>query len=457
MIGTPTPRGRRAPATEGGGPPRRAVGAELDALFADLHGRGLFDGAVVAGDTRGVVWEGGFGLAEADEGIPFTPDTPADGASLAKTFTAALVFALEAEGSLHLDEPVRRHLPELPYDRLTLRHLLSHSSGLVEFDALAAFLPPEEVRTTEGFLRILAERTPAPAFEPGAAFEYHNLGFDLAALAAARAAGSTYEALLCERFFEPLGLTSAFLRPGRLSEFPGVRTRGYRRVEGRLEPNDVFDLEGFHGGSNLYLSARDLHRWNRWFLSPERPGAGPASAFAAIGGGRSGLTLGSWYRAGESAWYSGHLQGFHSEVFRDERAGWSLVYVSNNTMEPWLQKALVRAMHRVALGDHAPALEAPATVRVDPARRAAVAGPWEPGEGSRVAIRADGQALSWIRDGLAFPMYQVDPRAFYVPGLDLGVGFGAGPGGPVARIHVSSNVRESWGVRAESPSGRRPS
>jgi CubicO group peptidase (beta-lactamase class C family) len=66
---------------------------QLEALFADLHGRGLFEGAVVVSDRRGVVFEKGYGYADAARQVPFTPDTPADGGSLAKTFTAALLIA----------------------------------------------------------------------------------------------------------------------------------------------------------------------------------------------------------------------------------------------------------------------------------------------------------------------------------------------------------------------------
>ena len=60
-------------------------------------------------------------------------------------------------------------------------------------------------------------------------------------------------------------MTSTFLRPARFADWPGVRTLGYRRAGDSLVVHDVFDNEGFYGGSNLYFSARDLHRWSRSF------------------------------------------------------------------------------------------------------------------------------------------------------------------------------------------------
>ena len=424
----------------------RTADHRLDALFSDLHRRGLFDGAVVVGRGTEIVWEKGFGYANVERQVPFKPDTPADGGSLAKTFTATLVLILEREGLIDLDAPAQRWLPELPYRDITLRHLLSHSSGLpvADYDYFDPFLPKDRLRTTEELLRVLAEQRPPLAFAPGTRYDYSSLGFDFAALAAARAAGKLLPALLTERFFAPLELSSAFLRPGRLSEFSGARTLGYRNGQ----VFDVFDMEAFHGGSNIYISARDLHRWNASFFSGEWPAT--TLQRARIGGNVSGLTLGSWYSSGGSYWYSGHLQGFHCEVFRDMRSRVSIVYVSNNTIEPWLQKAIVRAVNGRAHGPLMP----PATDEVRSEERPALAGEWRMPDGRILAIQPAGTALFITRDGVAYRMVPVSSRAFYVPGLDYMIGFARGADGRFARIHISSNVEESWGVLTPAPPER---
>lgn len=425
----------------------------LESLFADLHGRGLFDGAVVVHDRRGV-FSRGYGYADLERQVPFTPDTPADGASLAKTFTVALLLSLQGDGVLDLDDPARRFLPELPYPQVTLRHLITHSSAIpvLDYDFFDADIPADQDRTTDALLRVLAARAPALAAPPGTTFEYNNLAFDLAALAAARAAGSSYAALVRERFFEPLDLRSAFVRPARLRDFPGVRTLAYRRADDTLERHDVFDREGFHGGSNIYLSARDLDRWNASFLhAPVLRPAELALALqpAAIGHGTSGLSLGSWYHSGDghAFWYSGHLQGFHSEAFRDLAAGHSIVYISNNTLEPWLQKALVRAVREVLAGRSVPPLAAPPTDRLSEAEHASLAGRWTLPQGDNLVIESAGAGLHVVRHGVRYRMFPASAAAFYVPGLDFMLGFARGAGGAVTRIHLSSNVEEHWGAR----------
>jgi hypothetical protein len=240
------------------------------------------------------------------------------------------------------------------------------------------------------------------------------------ALAASHAAASTYAELLQERVFGPLSIASAFVRPGRFADFPGVRTLGYRRVNGKPERNDVFEGEGFHGGSNVYISARDLHRWNLSFLtSPvlEPSALSTALDFARIGTAESGLTLGNWYRTpdGSAFWYSGHLQGFHSEVFRDMRARRSIVYVSNNTMQSWLQKAFVRAIHAILDGADAPAMNAPAVDDVAPEDLASLTGTWKAEDGP-AGIERTGDHLSMMHNGVGYRMVQVERRMFYVPG-----------------------------------------
>ncbi len=430
--------------------------ARLEAFFRDLHARGLFDGAVVVSDANGPIFERGFGFANAERKLRFTPDTPADGASLAKTFTAALVLALHHDRILDLDTSAQRLLPELPYAGVTLRHLLSHTSGIpvAGYEFFDSYIPSTRVRTTETLLRVLAEKRPALKSAPGATFEYSSFGYDLAALAAARAGAKPYVELLRERFFAPLGITSAFVRPARLHDFPGVRTLAYRRRGATSTLNDVFDFEGFHGGSNIYLSTRDLDRWNRSFLPGTRqtPGGAAALEVARIGSSPSGLTLGSWYRTpdGSAFWYSGHLQGFHSEAFREAQTGRSIVYMSNNTIEPWLQKGIVRSIREILAGETVPPLRAPSVDAIPRAGRTALAGTWTIGDRT-LAVQVSDGAMYLARDGARYAVFPEGRRFFYVPGLDYMLGFRARTNAASAQLYLSSNVEERYGARTAAP------
>ena len=134
------------------GPPPSAerMRERADRRLDTLHARGLFAGAVVLGRGEEELYARGFGPANRAAGVPFTPDTPADGASIAKTLTAAAVFMLVDEGRVRLDDPVTTYVPEYPHPDTRVRDLLSHSSGLpeIEYDFLEGLVPKDSVKTT---------------------------------------------------------------------------------------------------------------------------------------------------------------------------------------------------------------------------------------------------------------------------------------------------------------------
>ena len=453
--------------------PAGRIRQAADSLLEALHAQGYFNGAVVLGRGAEEVYARGFGLANVGAGVPFTPDTPADGGSIAKTLTAAAVFMLEDEGLLRLDDLVREHIPEYPHPDTRVRDLLTHSSGLpeAEYDFFEGLIPAGRVRTTLGFLDVLRARGEPPAFPQGTRFRYSSLGFDVAALLVERVAAEPWESFLKARVFRPLEMRTTFLRPARLSDWPGVRTLSYRRSGDTLVLHEVFDNEGFYGGSNLYFSARDLHRWSRSFytrpvLSPTALARGAAAATLsdpeAGTGGRSALNLLSWYwhpRA-RRYHYPGSLQGFWGSVYRDEDRGYSIVYLSNNGMPQWLRPLLTRALIDVMEGRR-PAPIVPPTYAALPARDgAAGAGRYVVDRVGVVTLEARaGRLFTRIGHGIEYPTVPVGDGQLYVPGLDVWIGFpldagsaasGSGSGGAPSGFR-----RLSWLSVFEVSEGRR--
>ncbi len=234
----------------------QSLATRVDALVMPLTAANQFSGAIVLSRNGRVVHQRGFGMANRSAGLAFAPDTPSDGASLTKTFTAAGIWWLVQEGRIDPDAAVTQYVPEYPHAQTTVRQLVSHSNGLpADYEFFEPFFASDEVRTTPSLLRVAAKHAPTPSFLPGKRFEYSNLGFDAAALVIESATGQSYEAFLKERFFSRLGMRGSFARPARLAEWIGVRTMGYRWHDGAWQTVEVFDMEGFLGGSNLYFPA----------------------------------------------------------------------------------------------------------------------------------------------------------------------------------------------------------
>lgn len=407
------------------------LAARVDALMAPLVERREFSGAIVLTREGKVAYQRGFGMANREAGAAFTPDTPTDGGSLAKTFTAAGVWWLAQEGRLDLDAPAARYLPGFPHAATTVRQLVTHANGLPPyyepFDALFA---PGEVKTTPMLLAAAAKLAPQPGFAPGTRFEYSNLGFDAAALVIERVTGLGYEAFVRERFLERLGMHRSFARPARLTEWPGVRTMGYEWKDGAWRVADVFDGEAFLGASNLYFSAADLSRWAR---ANATGAAVPPEVFAAgqrwpvIDGRPSPISGLSWYCDGgrERCHYTGSINAFHGLVYWDRRRDETVVMVANSSLPPWRTITLQRDLVAALSGSAAIPEPRQAFQPLDKASRPGAAGAWfsEATGPVTVSLRAGDRLRLQAGAGLEFDMFQVSPEVFYVPGPDWWVAF----------------------------------
>lgn len=435
-----------------GVPPPPALVARVDAIVEPRVAAHEFTGAIVLTRRGEVVYRRAFGLANREAGLAFAPDTPSDGGSLAKTFTAAGIALLVAEGRVDLEAPVTRYVPAYPHAGTTVRRLLDHSNGLPPYyEFFDPYFANDEVRTTEGLLERVARHAPAPAFPPGSRFEYSNLGFDVAALVIERASGQSYADFVRARLFVPLGMRDAFARPARFADWPRTRTVGYRWRDGAWTPNDANDLEAFLGASNLIFSADDLGRWGAALAAGR---ALPPAVWTAgqrrstIDGRPAPITMLSWYcdDAGARCHYTGSYNGFHALVAFDRARDESVAFVSNSSMPPWATITLQRDLVDALAGRPVRAEPAPTFLRVPRAERARLAGRYAVDGVGTVEVTASGGRLRMrIDDGLTFDAFGVGDGVYYVPGTDAWIGFL--PGDPPSGMHYRTMVVDGRGRR----------
>ena len=236
----------------------------LDSAVAD----GAAPGAVLAVSAGGRRFFHATGRLGADDATAPDSSTVYDLASLTKVIglTTAVMLAVD-EGRLELGAPVDRYVPAFTGDRkggVTLRHLLTHSSGLPAWRALH-----KESADRAGAMA-LADTTPLDS-APGAHMVYSDLGAIVLTQAVERAFGSGLDALLDARVFAPLGMTSTrFLPPAewlpRIAPTELDPWRG-RVLRGEVHDENASRLEGVSGHAGLFSSAADLLRFGEWLLS----------------------------------------------------------------------------------------------------------------------------------------------------------------------------------------------
>ena len=195
----------------------------VDAIFADLRGDrpGAAVGVLFGGE---IVHRAGYGLANLDHGVPITPATVFDIASISKQFGAMAALLLEAEGALDLDADVRGYVSELPDFGavITPRHLIHHTSGIRDWPHTMALGGIEftDVISFEKILRMLHNQQ-AINFPPGSEYAYSNTGYNLLARVIEVQSGMTFREYTHSRIFEPLGMSRTHFSDDYTEVVPG--------------------------------------------------------------------------------------------------------------------------------------------------------------------------------------------------------------------------------------------
>ena len=223
----------------------------------------------VARDGR-IVHQNGYGMANLETGTPITPASVFHLASVSKQFTAAAILVLARDSRLSLDDDVRKHLPELPDygHRITIRHLLNHTSGLRDqWDLLSMARGRfEENRITESDVLEMVTRQKSLNFAPGAEYLYSNTGYTLAGIIVRRVSGKSLRDFAEERFFRPLGMTQTQFQDDYTRVITN-RAAGYaKRADGRWHvslPN--YDT---YGATSLFSTVGDLLKWQANMVRP---------------------------------------------------------------------------------------------------------------------------------------------------------------------------------------------
>jgi D-alanyl-D-alanine carboxypeptidase len=234
--------------------------AKLDALFADCAGNG--PGLVLAVlRANEVIHRAGYGMANVEDGVPFTPQTVLHLGSTTKHMTAICALLFEDRGAWSLTDPITHWVDGLPafYEAITLEHLLSMRSGLPDGLNLGLLAGVTVAGLDSdlhlGFLRGLA----APMFAPGEGLTYSNSNYFLLSLAIERVAGEPLAQVMRRALFQPLGMTATAL----ISD-PSVaiahKARGYAiDADGcaKLQPL----MAGLCGDGGVVTTIEDYTRW----------------------------------------------------------------------------------------------------------------------------------------------------------------------------------------------------
>ena len=295
----------------------REASSRIDELLQAYQGEVPGASVLVLQEGEAIIRRS-YGYADLEQRVAADPATNYRLASLTKQFTAAAVLLLIEESRMSLDAGIRVWLPSLPgvADAVTLRHLLTHTSGVLDYEDL---IPAGRVSPLhDANVLQLLESEERTYFPPGTGYRYSNSGYALLALAAATAAGTDFASLLRARIFEPLGMQHTVAHEEGVSTV-AHRAFGYSERRGRWLRTDQNLTSAVLGDGGIYSSADDWEKWDgalsddRLFR-PEslRLALTPATATddAAV---RYGF---GWRITADTVWHSGESIGFRNAVVR---------------------------------------------------------------------------------------------------------------------------------------------
>ena len=248
----------------------------IDRVLDELQKEADFSGNVLIAEKGKILYAKSFGYANSENKTPLTENSIFLIGSVAKTFTAVAVLKLKEQGKLNLDDAVTKYFPELSYKNVTLRHLLTHTSGLLEYQS------PEIVKEIAGkgasnteLIDVFARLDQKLEFEPGSKWSYSNTNYILLALVVEKAAGLSFPEFIGKNIFTHARMTRSFV--GITSVPEPLRKEiaaGYRFTSPPASaPVNVETLEGarrafatkrnLYGAGNVFSTTSDLLKFHR--------------------------------------------------------------------------------------------------------------------------------------------------------------------------------------------------
>src|SRR5262245_6010263 len=238
--------------------------AMVDALLTSYHDAGLFNGTALVSDGGKVMFKKGYGFADFEWKIANTPDTKFRIGSITKQFTATVIMQLVEEKKLSLDATLGSVLPYYRADtgaRVTVQHLLTHTSGIPSYTGLPNFF--RDVSRNPYGVREFVEKYCSGdlEFEPGSRFLYDNSGYFLLGAIIETVTNKPYAEVLRERVFGPLGMAgSGYDLSAPILE---KRARGYESGPTGVRNADYLDMGLPYAAGSLYSTVEDLYIWDQ--------------------------------------------------------------------------------------------------------------------------------------------------------------------------------------------------
>lgn len=242
---------------------------------------GRFNGAVLIAKEGKIILRKGYGFADVEKKIPYTPDMQQEVASISKMFTAFAALKLSGQGKLKLDDSICNYIADCPeaWKPVTVSHLIHHTSGIHDYEEdleigsekyLQFMTQPDATR------KIFEEYKKKPLdFKPGEKFYYSNTAYIVLSFVVQKSAGKPFEDFVTKNILQPAGMKNSGvfsprsfpkkLANGYTNEFPGWEktVAGFSLTDINLKKIPQLPLNPPEGDAGIYSTLDDLYLWSQ--------------------------------------------------------------------------------------------------------------------------------------------------------------------------------------------------
>jgi CubicO group peptidase (beta-lactamase class C family) len=249
--------------------------ASIDSVMQSAVDTARFNGNVLVARNGEAVYQESFGPSNFYTGEMLNDSSMFELASISKAFTAMAIMMLKEQGKLSYDDDVTKYLPELPYKGMTIRHFLTHTSGIADYGDVMFKdgWDMKKIAYNEDLIMSFKRQKPAVVFNPGEKWEYSNTAYAMLATIVKRVSGKPYGVFLSENIFTPLDMKrSRTYNTRRAGEkIPNYAygfvysdsLKKYVLPDSLKEYFYVRTLDGIEGDGIVNSTTGDLFKWNQ--------------------------------------------------------------------------------------------------------------------------------------------------------------------------------------------------
>jgi CubicO group peptidase (beta-lactamase class C family) len=235
----------------------------IKTLMQQYHNYNMFDGAILVAEDNKILYQGAFGLANREWNISNTTDTKFMIGSISKPLTATLTLIQVQKGLIALNKTIADYLPELknkPSANVTIKELLSHTSGMPNYDIIKDFFPriSRQHFTREDYLKVFIDS--ALAFAPSTQYAYSSWGYFTLGYLLEKVTGKTYAQLMKDDIFSKLDMrnTGSYEH----TQIVPNRATGYDYSFGGYTSSDFRDQSNTMGTGDVYATVGDMFKFH---------------------------------------------------------------------------------------------------------------------------------------------------------------------------------------------------